>query len=146
MAGVGSNGTKQLGPGTGVRVWWWRRPSARRSDRTASCAIRALGGPRLPWGLNTVSRAWISLCLPTCLPLMFIPFVFIGPIFKLLPLWKALQGAGIRNKTLIKVHKTLILCSCRNSQQDSRCWEGRNSSLPAQQLWCPPQTQPWHRP
>lgn len=44
---------------------------------------------------------------------MFIPFVFIGPIFKLLPLWEALQGAGIQNKTLIKVHKTLLVCSCR---------------------------------
>lgn len=43
------------------------------------------------------------------MPSMFISFVFIGPIFKLLPLWEALQGARIQNKTLIKVIKHFAL-------------------------------------
>lgn len=39
------------------------------------------------------------------MPSIFIFFVFIRPIFKLLLLWEALQGARIPNKTLIKVRK-----------------------------------------
>lgn len=56
--------------------------------------------------------------LPICLLSMFISFVFIGPIFKLLSLREALQGARNQTKTLIKMHKTLLLGNYRSDQQD----------------------------
>lgn len=93
----------------------------------------ARGSPAVP-GSEHCARAWLLHWLPTCLPWTFIPFVFIGPIFKLLPLWEALQGAGIQNKMLIKMHKTLLLCKRGANQQDPQRRERRSSTLPTQQL------------
>ena len=103
-------------------VWGAREPGhicPRREWQAALCSTGLMARPPLPlWGWEDTEAAVGSvccgpgtalLCLPTCQPSMFISFVFIGPIFKLLPLWEALQGARIQNKTLIKMYKTLLL-------------------------------------
>lgn len=74
------------------------RPSACGSEGSAPPITPALGGLRLLCALNIVPRARLSLCLPTCLPLMFIPVVFIGPVFRLLPCGKPFRGQGSKIK------------------------------------------------
>lgn len=126
-------------PGAGVRVCW---------GRAAAAQVCWLWDWRMQAAVESVHRALSTapLCLPACLPSMVIAFVFIGAIFKLLPLWEALQGARIQNKTLIKMHKTLLLGRCRRNQWDQRGQEGRGSTSPPQQFPGPPHTQPCQHP